>query len=41
MAAGITGALLTAEEVFETAARVKHDFIALLKAIIPRIAKSL
>jgi purine-nucleoside phosphorylase len=41
MAAGITGAPLTAEEVFETAARVKHDFIALLKAIIPRIAKSL
>ncbi len=41
MAAGITGAPLTAEEVFETAARVKHDFIALLKAIIPRIAQSL
>jgi purine-nucleoside phosphorylase len=41
MAAGITGAPVTAEEVFETAARIKHDFIALLKAIIPRIAKSL
>jgi len=41
MAAGITGAPLTAEEVFETAARIKHDFIALLKAIIPRIAQSL
>jgi purine-nucleoside phosphorylase len=41
MAAGITGAPVTAEEVFETASRIKHDFIALLKAIIPRIAKSL
>jgi purine-nucleoside phosphorylase len=40
MAAGITGAPLTAEEVFETASRIKHDFIALLKAVIPRIAKS-
>jgi purine-nucleoside phosphorylase len=41
MAAGITGARLTAEEVFETGARVKTDFIALLKAVIPRIAQSL
>ncbi len=41
MAAGITGAPLTAEEVFETGARVKHDFIALLKAVIPRIVKVL
>jgi purine-nucleoside phosphorylase len=41
MAAGVTGAPLTAEEVFETGARVKHDFIALLKAVIPRIARSL
>jgi purine-nucleoside phosphorylase len=41
MAAGITGAPLTAEEVFETAARIKHDFIALLRAVIPRIARSL
>jgi purine-nucleoside phosphorylase len=41
MAAGITGAPVTAEEVFETASRIKHDFIALLKAVIPRIAKSL
>jgi len=31
MAAGITGATLTAEEVFETGARVKDQFIALLK----------
>lgn len=40
MAAGITGATLTAEEVFETGARVKDQFIALLKAVIPRIAAS-
>jgi len=40
MAAGVTGATLTAEEVFETGARVRHQFIALLKAVIPRIAKS-
>src|SRR5271170_1399829 len=38
MAAGITGAPLTAEEVFETGARVKNDFIGLLRAVIPRIA---
>jgi purine-nucleoside phosphorylase len=41
MAAGVTGEPLTAEEVFETAARVKNDFIALLRAVIPRIAESL
>lgn len=41
MAAGVTGASLTAEEVFETGARVKNDFIALLKAVIPRIAQTL
>ena len=41
MAAGITGKTLTAEEVFETGARVKHQFIALLRVIIPRIAASL
>jgi purine-nucleoside phosphorylase len=40
MAAGITGAPLTAEEVFETGARVKNDFIGLLKAVIPRISES-
>jgi purine-nucleoside phosphorylase len=39
MAAGVTGEALTAEEVFETGARVKNDFIALLKAVIPRIAE--
>jgi purine-nucleoside phosphorylase len=41
MAAGITGKQLTAEEVFETGAKVKHQFIALLRSIIPRIAASL
>jgi purine-nucleoside phosphorylase len=41
MAAGVTGAPLTAEEVFETGARVKNDFIALLRAVIPRIAQVL
>jgi purine-nucleoside phosphorylase len=41
MAAGITGEPLTAEEVFETAARVKHQFIALLRAVIPRIDAAL
>jgi purine-nucleoside phosphorylase len=41
MAAGITGAQLTAEEVFETGARVKHQFIALLKAVIPRISEAI
>ena len=41
MAAGITGKQLTAEEVFATGAKVKRQFIALLRAIIPRIAASL
>ena len=41
MAAGVTGKSLTAEEVFETGARVKNDFIALLKAVIPKIAAAL
>lgn len=41
MAAGVTGETLTAEEVFETGARVKNDFIALLKGVIPRIARTL
>ena len=41
MAAGITGKTLSAEEVFETGAKVKHQFIALLRAIISRIAASL
>jgi len=41
MAAGITGKALTAEEVFATGARVKTQFIALLKAVIPRIEATL
>lgn len=41
MAAGVTGAPLTAEEVFETGARVKNDFIALLRAVIPRMVQVL
>ena len=41
MAAGVTGKSLTAEEVFETGARVKNDFIALLKAVIPKIAEAI
>jgi purine-nucleoside phosphorylase len=41
MAAGVTGKALTAEEVFETGARVKNEFIALLKAVIPRIAEAI
>jgi purine-nucleoside phosphorylase len=40
MAAGITGAPLSAEEVFETGARVKNAFVALLRAVIPRIAEA-
>jgi purine-nucleoside phosphorylase len=41
MAAGITGAPLTAEEVFATGARIKNDFIALVRAVIPRIDAAL
>ena len=41
MAAGVTGQALTAEEVFETGALVKNDFIALLKAVIPKIAEAI
>ena len=41
MAAGVTGQKLTAEEVFEVGARVKNEFIALLKAVIPRIAEAI
>ena len=40
MAAGVTGQALTAEEVFETGARVKNEFIALLKTVIPKVAAS-
>lgn len=41
MAAGVTGQTLSAEEVLETGARVKNDFITLLKAVIPRIAEAI
>jgi purine-nucleoside phosphorylase len=41
MAAGITGKSLTAEEVLETGARVKHQFIGLLRAVLPRIAEAI
>lgn len=41
MAAGVTGKRLSAEEVFEVGARVKNDFIALLKALIPKIAEAI
>jgi purine-nucleoside phosphorylase len=41
MAAGITGKTLTAEEVFETGARVRTQFITLLKTIIPKIAEAI
>lgn len=41
MAAGILDQPITAEEVIETGERVKHQFIALLTAVIPRIAAEL
>ena len=41
MAAGITGAPLHHLEVLETTARVKSQFIALLQAVIPRIAEEI
>jgi purine-nucleoside phosphorylase len=41
MAAGITGQKLSHEEVLETGERVKSQFIALLRAVIPLIAQNL
>jgi purine-nucleoside phosphorylase len=41
MAAGILDKMLSAEEVFETTARVQGEFTALLHAVIPRMAKDL
>jgi purine-nucleoside phosphorylase len=41
MAAGILDQPITAEEVIETGERVKHQFVALLTAVIPRIAAEL
>jgi purine-nucleoside phosphorylase len=38
LAAGILDQPLTAGEVFETAARVKKEFVGLLRAVIPRLA---
>jgi purine-nucleoside phosphorylase len=41
MAAGILDQVLTQEEVLETGERVKGQFMALLRAVLPRIAKDL
>jgi purine-nucleoside phosphorylase len=41
MAAGILDQPITTEEVMETGERVKADFVALLRAVIPRISKDL
>jgi purine nucleoside phosphorylase len=37
MAAGITGEKITAEEVLETGERLGGKFLALLRAVLPRI----
>jgi purine-nucleoside phosphorylase len=37
MAAGMTGEKITAEEVFETGARVREKFLALLRAVLPKL----
>lgn len=41
LAAGITGAPLSHQEVIETGERVRGKFVALLEAVIPRIAEDL
>jgi purine-nucleoside phosphorylase len=41
MAAGILDQVLTQEEVLETGERVKGQFMALLRAVLPRIARDL
>jgi purine-nucleoside phosphorylase len=41
MAAGILDQPITTEEVMETGERVKADFVALLRAVIPRMSKDL
>ena len=41
MAAGILDQPLTAEEVFETTARVRDEFTALLRAVIPEVASAI
>ena len=37
MAAGMTGEKITAEEVLETGERVRGKFLALLRAVLPRM----
>jgi purine-nucleoside phosphorylase len=37
MAAGMTGEKITAEEVLETGERVREKFLALIKAVLPKI----
>jgi purine-nucleoside phosphorylase len=41
MAAGILNQPITTEEVMETGERVKADFVALLRAVIPRMNEDL
>ena len=41
MAAGILDRVINHEEVLETGERVKGDFIALVRAVLPEIAKEL
>jgi purine-nucleoside phosphorylase len=41
MAAGILDQVLDHEEVLRTAERVREDFVALLRAVLPEIAKNL
>jgi purine-nucleoside phosphorylase len=41
MAAGTLNQPLSSEEVFETTARVRADFVALLRAVVPQIAANL
>jgi len=41
MAAGILDQPITTEEVMETGERVKADFVALLRAVIPRMSRDL
>jgi purine-nucleoside phosphorylase len=41
MAAGITGEKITAEEVLETGKRLASKFLALLRAVLPRIERYL
>ena len=41
MAAGMTGEKITAEEVLETGERVRGKFLALLRAVLPRMERSL